>query len=155
MAKLNKLALRHEARVLAMQALYAWKLSGYEIEKVKEEMLFNSPALLEQMPVYDESYFNELTHNVAKHAKTLDTEIDQYLDRHISQINPVELSILRIALYELKFNQAIPHKVILNEAIILAKKFGAVEGHKYINGVLDKLAKQFRTEQMQEVKQSA
>jgi len=153
-AKSNKLVLRHEARVLAMQALYAWKISGYEIEKVKEQMLSDSPALFEKIPAYDEVYFNELTHNVAKHAKTLDNEIDRYLDRHISQINPVELSILRLALYELKFNQSIPHKVVLNEAIILAKKFGAVDGYKYINGVLDKLAKQFRAEQMQ-VKQSA
>jgi len=152
---MNKLVLRHEARALAIQALYAWKLSGYEIEKVKEDLLSDSPALLDKTPVYDENYFNELTHNVAKHAKILDAEIDQYLDRHISQINPVELSILRVALYELKFNQAIPHKVVLNEAIILAKKFGAVDGHKYINGVLDKLAKQLRTEQMPEVKQSA
>ncbi len=154
MAKPNKAQLRHEARALSLQALYAWQLSGYPIEKVKENLLSDNPLLLDKIESYDENYFNDITHSVAKHAETLDKEIDQYLDRHISQINPVELSILRIALYELKFNQEVPHKVVLNEAIILAKKFGAVDGHKYINGVLDKLAKQFRSDDML-VKQSA
>lgn len=154
MAKPNKAQLRHEARALSLQVLYAWQLTGYPIEKVKERFLSDTPLLLDKIEPYDEAYFNDITHSVAQHASTLDTEIDRYLDRHISQINPVELSILRIALYELKFNQEVPHKVVLNEAIILAKKFGAVDGHKYINGVLDKLAKQFRTDAMPE-KQSA
>lgn len=155
MAKMTSSKQRHQARVFALQTLYAWQLSGYTIHAVKDHFVSDNPILFEHKEQYDEAYYNDLTSDIAKHVEQLDAEISLCLDRHISQINPVELSILRMALFEFKYVPELPYKIILNEAIELAKKFGAVDSHKYINGVLDKLSQQFRSDEVAQLKKAA
>lgn len=136
--------LRHEARKLALQALYAWQLSATPILTIQEDLFEGDISLFDEPKECDTAYFNELTSAIVRHASTLDEQLVECLDRSISQINPVELAILRIGAYELYYRSEIPYRVVLNEGIILAKKFGASDSHKYVNGVLDKLAQKMR-----------
>jgi N utilization substance protein B len=130
---------RSLARRSAMQAIYQWQLTGYnlsEIERqfVEEHGLGNA----------DVEYFNELLHEVPKRLDEVDAALSQFIDRSIGSIDPVERSILRIGAYELLFRPELPYRVVLNECIDLAKDFGATQGHKYINGILDRIAHQVR-----------
>ena len=131
--------LRQAARRLAMQAIYAWELAGQDLP----ELL----AQFAQDPDYtktDQDYFAALVRGVLTSLDTLDAELEPQLDRPLTQIDPVELAILRIAVFELSERMEVPYRVVLNEAVALTKKFGAAEAHKFVNGVLDKLAPQLR-----------
>lgn len=139
--------MRHEARKLALQTLYAWQLSGSSMESIKEDLFDSEPSIFDKPKVFDTEYFNEITQLVTYHAQQLDELLQSCLDRDISQLNPVEHAILRIGAFELKYRTEIPYRVVLNEAILLAKQFGAVESHKYINGVLDKLTRNMRLQE--------
>ncbi|MCS5709346.1 transcription antitermination factor NusB [Candidatus Berkiella cookevillensis] len=139
--------MRHEARKLAVQTLYAWQLSGNSMESIKEDLFDSEPSIFDKPKVFDTEYFNEITQLVTYHAQQLDALLQNCLDRDISQLNPVEHAILRIGAFELKYRTEIPYRVVLNEAILLAKQFGAVESHKYINGVLDKLTRNMRLQE--------
>lgn len=147
--------LRHEARILALQALYAWALSETPMIEIKTNLFESDIPLFDKKKAYDEVYFNELTDSIIRHNGTIDELLQTCLDRDISQINPVEHAILRIGLYELKYRTEIPYRVVINEAILLAKKFGAVESHKYINGVLDKLVNATRPKKIQTISEVA
>jgi len=128
---------RSAARQRALQALYQWQLTQQDIQ------LINTQFLEEQeMGKVDIPYFKKLLHDIPQQLEQLDTAFTPFLDRSLTQLDPVELTILRIGCYELTYCPKIPFKVVINEAVELAKKFGAEKSHKYINGILDKLAKQ-------------
>lgn len=130
---------RHKARILAMQAMYQWQMTGHDIAELETQYRTRN-----QTQHIDWPFFVQLVHGVPKKISALDASISPYLDRPIKDVTPVELSILRLASFELIDVDDIPFKVILNEYINLAKRYGGVEAHKFINGVLDQLAKKIR-----------
>ena len=130
---------RARARRLAMQALYQWDLSGTGLHVIRKQFLEG-----EDFSRADREYFIELFNNVSKNIEIIDKNISEYLDRPIGQLDPVERAILRIATWELMQRLDVPYRVAINEAVQLCKKFGAEQGHTYVNGVLDKLARKLR-----------
>lgn len=137
---------RSEARQRVLQALYQWQLTGQDIPVIELQFLgdqeeVESPFLEEQdLRKTDIPYFKRLLHGIPQQVNQLDTMFTPVLDRKITQLDPIELAILRIGCYELIFCPDIPFKVAINEAVELAKQFGAEQSHKYVNGILDKLA---------------
>ena len=96
------------------------------------------------MQVADLEYFEDLVRGVEAHRAELDAGLKPFLDREIEQVDPIERATLRLGAYELKHRPDVPYRVVLNEAVELAKRFGAEHGHTYVNGVLDKLAREWR-----------
>ena len=96
----------------------------------------------------DLDYFKELIHGIPKHQEEIDKEMQPFLDRSLQEIDPIELAVLRLAIYELLKRPDVPYRVIINEALELTKKFGSAEGHKFVNGILDKIAKKNRAAEM-------
>ena len=133
------LAARSRARRRALQALYAWQLSGNRIERVIEQFCQE-----QDMRIADVDYFDALVRGVARQHAELDAAITPFLDRDIGRVDPIELSVLRIAAWELRERVDVPYRVVLNEAVETTKRFGAEHGHTYVNGVLDKLAAAWR-----------
>lgn len=125
---------RRKARRLAVQAIYSWQLSGNNIADVEHEFLTE-----QSLDGVDVAYFRELFSGVATKKTQLDDLIIPHLERPIDEVSPVEKAIVRLATYELTFRKDVPYKVAINEAIELAKAFGADESHKFVNGLLDKL----------------
>ncbi|RDI45170.1 transcription antitermination factor NusB [Aquicella lusitana] len=130
---------RHNARRYALQAMYQWQLAGTSINELEAEFLhYHIDKKL------DLTYFKELIHGVPKHQHEIDHEMQPFLGRSLQEIDPVELAVLRLAIYELIKRPDVPYRVIINEALELTKKFGSIEGHKFVNGVLDRVAKKTR-----------
>jgi transcription antitermination protein NusB len=128
------------ARKAVVQALYQWQMTGQsliDIEKQFEED--------ERLKGVQKSYFKELFHGVPKELDSIDTVLNEFVDRPVDGIDPVERAILRMGVYELLHRPELPYRVVLNEAINLAKHFGADGSHRYVNGILDKVAQQNRT----------
>lgn len=125
---------RRKARRLAVQAIYSWQLSGNNIADVEHEFLTE-----QSLDGVDVAYFRELFAGVATKKTQLDEQFAPFLDRPIDEVSPVEKAIVRLATYELAFRKDVPFKVAINEAIELAKAFGADDSHKFVNGLLDKL----------------
>jgi N utilization substance protein B len=130
------------ARSSATQALYQWQVTGDEVTDIVKQ--FRE----EQDKNVDQHYFRELVLGVHAKQKELDDLIVPFLDRDILRVDLVERAILRLGTYELAFKPEVPFKVVINEAVELAKSFGADQSHKYINGVLDKLAAKLRPVEM-------
>ena len=132
-------ALRRKARHYALQALYQWQISRNALSDIeaqfRAEFDFSNTDL---------EYFQTLLHEVPKHVGELEQSFEPLLDRQLKDLTPIELTVLRMGAYELAYRIDVPYKVVINEAVALAKKFGATDGHKYINGVMDKLAQQLR-----------
>lgn len=127
---------REKARRYTLQALYSWQLSGNDIKNVE------AFYLADRNPKnYDMDYFLRLLRDIASKVQDLDAELTPYLDRPFSSLDPIELTILRIATYELRYCFEVPFKVVLHEAIELAKTFGSQDSYKFINSVLDKMVK--------------
>lgn len=133
-------AARSRARRRALQAIYAWQLSGSEVRTIIEQFRHE-----QDMQVADLEYFEELVRGVASQCAELDAGLAPFLDRGIEQVDPIERAILRLAACELGHRPDVPYRVVLNEAIELSKRFGADHGHTYVNGVLDKLAREWRS----------
>jgi len=133
------LAARSRARRRALQAVYAWQVSGNSMARVIDEFRHE-----QDMEVADLDYFEDLLRGVNEHCAALDSGLAPFLDREVAQIDPIERAVLRIAAYELAHRPDVPYRVVINEAIEVAKRFGAEHGHTYINGVLDKAARQWR-----------
>ena len=131
---------RTYARQSALQALYQWQLTGQNLNEIEQQFVQE-----ERLKNVQRSYFVELFHGVPKQLHAIDEALAQFIDRPIEQIDPVERAILRLSVYELINRLDVPYRVILNEGISLAKRFGAEESHKYINGILDKVAQQCRS----------
>ena len=130
---------RSLARHKAVQALYQWQVSRQDANSIDAQ--FHEDQDLRKVDI---AYFQELLHQIPQHLDELDAEIAPLLDRGLSEVDPVESVILRIGAYELQFRPDIPYRVVINEAIEMAKTFGGEQGHKYVNSVLDKLARKLR-----------
>lgn len=150
----NKVHGRHGSRWAAVQGLYAWSLSGAPIGRIEDDLRANHfysiiPGASEQLTPaikvsFDKDYLHELLIGITGQVSSLDDLITPHIERDLSEINPVEHAILRVAMYELKDKKETPYRVIINEAILLAKQFGATDSHKFINGVLDKAVRVLR-----------
>ena len=130
---------RSLARERAMQALYQWQMTGQDLADIEQQFLDE-----QDMKNVDKKYFRELLFEVPKLVEEFDALSKELLSRPIEQVDPVERAILRIGLYELKQRIDIPYRVVINEAVELAKSYGAEAGHKFVNGTLDKAAKSLR-----------
>ena len=131
---------RRKAREFALQGLYEWLIGGADAgvvdAHVREQEGFDQ---------CDAAHFDMLLHGCIREAAGLDALLAGHLDRKTAQLSPVEHAVLMIGTYELRYCVAIPYKVAINEAVELAKSFGGTDGHKYVNGVLDKAAAELRT----------
>lgn len=135
----KKLSERQKARRMVLQALYQWELAKAPVSDIQAE--FRAYYLGK----IDWKYFNEVFPAIPPLVKDLDAAIIPMLDRKIEMLDPIELSLLRFGMYELLHRIDVPYKVVINESVELARIFGATDGHKYINGILDKAARQIRT----------
>ena len=130
---------RHLARKRAVQALYMWQMTGEDVSTIEQQFL-----LEQDMKNVDLKYFKELLHKVPANVQELDDHIAPLLDRPFHELDPVECAIMRLGAYELQYRLDIPYRVVINEAVELTKIFGAEEGHKYVNSILDRVAKKLR-----------
>ena len=131
---------RKHARDKAMQALYQWQLSAEDLDWIKDHYLQE-----QGIASGDEEYFLELLYQVPAHVDALDARYRKYVTNFEDHLDPIETNILRIATYELEFHPEIPYKVVINEAVNLAKTYGADDSHKFVNGVLDPLCQELRS----------
>ncbi len=138
------------ARQRALQALYQWRIGAQSLTLIEEQ--FFQEEDMQDMQGVDVPYFQQLLHKIPQQAKVLDEQLQPLLDRPLQQLDPIEHAILHIGLYELLFALNVPWKVVINEAVELAKMFGAEQSHKYINGILDKAALQ-RADRQQKAKE--
>lgn len=134
---------RHKARELAVQALYQWQLAGTSYNELTAQFYTDN-----DMRKIDKEYFEHMVVYIAKNAEKIDVVLSDALDRPIDQVDPVELTILRISFYEFDKCLDVPYRVVINEGVELCKVFGSVDGYKYINGILDRLAKTYRSEEL-------
>lgn len=129
-------AQRRKARHYAMQALYQWQMAGAKPSDIEAEFRVDN-----DMTHVDLDYFHEVFSNATRRAGELDQHIAPVLhDKILSELDPISLALLRMATYELAARLDVPYKVVINEAVALAKKFGPTDAYKFINGTLDKLA---------------
>jgi transcription antitermination protein NusB len=133
------LAARSRARRRALQAAYAWQIARAPMQQVIAQFEHE-----QEMEVADLDYFRDLLLGVEKHVKDLDARLRPHLDREVDEVDPIERAVLRLAAYEMLYRVDVPYRVVLNEAIEVAKRFGADFGHTYVNGVLDKAAAEWR-----------
>jgi len=133
--QVKKISPRRRARECAVQALYSWAVSQNSPEIVELNFMTE-----QDMKGVDTPYFRKLFRQTVENVETVERIMQGYLDRGLEELDPIEKAILRLAVYELQFEADVPYKVVINEAIEVAKVFGADESHKYINGVLDKIA---------------
>ncbi len=130
---------RRKSRELALKAVYRGMLNQSELSQIFRDMVDD--------PDYnkaDEAYFKQLLQDVMTHLNAIDDKLLNFIDRPIAELSPIEHAILRISGCELMFDLSIPYRVVINEGVELAKLFGGTDGHKYINGVLDKFAADVR-----------
>jgi N utilization substance protein B len=134
-------AKRHKARHYAMQALYQWHMADAPLNQIEAE--FRGEYDFGNV---DGEYFHTLLHDIPANVDTIeDTFAPFMVERALDELDPIERALLRIGTFELMERIDVPYKVVINEAVNLAKKFGASESHKFINGVLDQVAKQLRS----------
>jgi N utilization substance protein B len=130
---------RRRARELALQGIYQWRLTGGEISLIEKQIREEKG-----MGRYDPEFFSALLRGVLTRHVDLGKAVTQHLDRSLEELSPVEFAVLLLGTFELLHHPEIPYRVIINEAVELAKTFGGTDGHKFVNGVLDKLAAQVR-----------
>ncbi|MCB1803326.1 MAG: transcription antitermination factor NusB [Gammaproteobacteria bacterium] len=130
---------RSRSRSLAIQALYQWQMAGQDIGSIINHFMIEQDA-----KKFDTDYFAELVRAVPTRLAELDAALQSCVDRSLDSVDPVERAILRLGAYELIEHPEIPYRVVINEAVELAKTFGAEKGHRYVNGVLDKAAHALR-----------
>ena len=148
--KSPKASARHRARAIALQALYAWKLAG----AADSAAAVAHARTLEGWERCDRKFAEELITEVIVRHELLEKRIKPYLNRSLASLSPVERVILLIGGYELSERIETPFRVVLNEAIELGKSFGGTDGHKFVNGVLEKLALELRAEEIARVRQA-
>jgi N utilization substance protein B len=132
---------RHNARALALQGLYGWLVGGGDAAAIAGHLL--TP---EQLARVDETYFRELLGGTIGAAEELRARFAGLLDRPIAQLSPIEHGLLLLGAFELSRHAEVPYRVVINEAVELAKSFGGTDGFRYVNGVLDKVAARLRQE---------
>jgi N utilization substance protein B len=132
-------ARRAVARKLAMQALYRWQINASPWQDVVNEF-----AADEDMRKADRGYFNQLVTEICTHSETLDAALATWMSRKPSELDPVERAVLWVGAHELRSAPDVPYRVVINEAVGLAKRFGATDSHKFVNAVLDTAAREIR-----------
>jgi len=142
---IKKINNRRKSRELIMKSIYRGLVNQFDIKQIKKD-IHDDPDFIRA----DEDLYNEITKGVFENFKKLKSELSTYLDRPYEELSPIELSIIYSSLYELKYSSSVPYKVIINEAIEVAKSFGGVDGYKYINGVLNQAAEKNRKSEFQE-----
>ncbi|MBK6453319.1 MAG: transcription antitermination factor NusB [Steroidobacteraceae bacterium] len=130
---------RSMSRRLALQALYQWQMTGQSFPELRNQYTSD-----EGYAEVDAEYFQQLLQGVIDDSVALDAMIGGWLDRPVAQLDPVEHAVLLLGVEELRAHVEVPYKVVLNECVELTKKFGATDGHKFINAVLDRAARQLR-----------
>lgn len=129
-------AARRRARHYAMQGLYQWHMAGANVSTIEAELRTDN-----DMSKVDVAYFHDILHGVPKHLNEVEEVFAPHLQgRGAHELDPVTQALLRLGSYELKYRLDVPYKVVINEAVALAKKFGAADSHKFVNGVLDRVA---------------
>jgi len=131
---------KRRARKLALQALYQWLMSGTDLVEIEAQF-----RVANDMGKIDVEYFCRLLHGVPATISSLEDALTPFLDRPIDGLNPIELTVLRISAFELFNCPEIPYRVVLDESVSLTKEFGSQDGYRYVNGVLNNLAKIVRT----------
>ncbi|MEO8418675.1 MAG: transcription antitermination factor NusB [Methylophilaceae bacterium] len=130
---------RRKSRELVLKGIYHSLLNKSDLRHVIRE-LADDP----DFDRADEAYFRQLLEGVSDHMAELDSRLASFIDRTIAELSPIEHAILCISAYELIYDASIPYRVAINEGVELAKLYGGTDGHKYVNGVLDKLAAEAR-----------
>lgn len=139
MSKSDSPGARSRARDLIVQSLYQMQITGHDHAELT--------AQFHERPDYqrvDQAYFDEALQAICDDKESLEASIDEFADRPLSQLDPVERGILLLGFYELRSKPDVPFKVVINESVNLAKRFGAIDGHKYINALLDRAVKKLR-----------
>jgi N utilization substance protein B len=140
---------RRRAREIALQGLYEWLISGSEAGVIDAHMREQ-----EGFDKADSAHFDALLHGCIAEASDLDALLARHVDRKTTELSPIEHGVLMIGAYELKHCIDVPYKVAINEAVELAKAFGGTDGHKYVNGVLDKAAADLRPAEVEAARQA-
>ncbi|MDC0183076.1 transcription antitermination factor NusB [Nitrosomonadales bacterium] len=143
----KKINNRRKSRELIMKSIYRGLVNQFDIKQIKKD-IHDDPDFIRA----DEDLYNEIIKGVFKNFEKLKSELSTYLDRPYEELSPIELSIIYSSLYELKYSSSVPYKVIINEAIEVAKSFGGVDGYKYINGVLNQAAEKNRKDEFKKIK---
>lgn len=138
---------RRRAREFALQGLYQWQLAKSDPGSIVQQL-----AESKGFEKLDEPYFKMLLHGTVNGAADLESDIAPCLDRSFASLSPVERGILLLATYELRHQLEVPYRVIINEAVEIAKEYGGTDGHKFVNGVLDKLAARLRAAEAKRTK---
>ena len=138
----KKINNRRKSRELAMKSIYRGLVNTFDLIQIQKDIR-DDPDFIRA----DEEFYVKIVKGVFKNLETLKLEIISYIDRSYDELSPIELSIIYSSLYELKYSPSIPYKVVINEAIEVAKSFGGVDGFKYINGILNKAAAKNRKEE--------
>ncbi|MBF8659118.1 transcription antitermination factor NusB [Pseudomonas putida] len=137
--KPSKSAKRREARKLATQALYQWHMAQHSLNEIEAQFRVDN-----DFADVDGAYFREILHGVPAIKDEIDGALKPCLDLSLDELDPVELAVLRLSTWEFIKRIDVPYRVVINEGVELAKVFGATDGHKFVNGVLDKLAPMLR-----------
>ena len=138
-AKAPAKSIRRRSRELAVQGVYQWRLTGGDKTQIEQQIREEKG-----MGRYDAEFFSKLLLGILTRHAELEVALTPHLDRSLNELSPVEFSVLLLGAYELLHHPEIPYRVIINEAVELTKTFGGTDGHKYVNGVLDKLALKVR-----------
>jgi len=141
MSKASQTGARSRARDLIVQTLYQRQITGHDVVELLRQ--FQSRPDYERV---DQSYYDEALKAICENTEAIEKGIDEIADRPLSQLDPVERGILLLGFYELQYKPDVPYKVVINESVNLAKRFGAVDGHKYINALLDRAVAKLRPE---------
>jgi N utilization substance protein B len=131
---------RSVARKLAMQSLYQWQLAGQSAAELRNQYLED-----ETSAGVDRDHFAELVNGCIEKQQSIKDALSPFLDRPVEQLDPIEMAVLMIGMYELQHRVDVPYRVVINEAVDLTKRFGATDAHKYVNAVLDRAARELRT----------
>ncbi|MCM5704903.1 transcription antitermination factor NusB [Larsenimonas salina] len=148
---------RRAARELTVQCLYQWQLTDKPIRQLETEFRSQEPDedmaphenWAEVMKIADLALFHDLLHGAARFSDEVDQLLAPLLDRKLEELDQVELAILRLETYELAKRFEVPYRVVINEGVELAKSFGATDGHKFVNSILDRLALTLRSAEVQ------
>lgn len=134
---------RRCSRKLAMQGLYQWRVAGGTVEAIEAQLRDGK-----EFAKTDQDFFSDLLRGVLAKVAELEQQVQPCLDRPLKELSPVEFAILLLGTYELADHPEIPYRAVINEAVELAKTYGGTDGHKYVNGVLDKLATKLRASEV-------
>ena len=138
----KKINNRRKSRELVMKSIYRGLVNQFDLNQIKKD-IHDDPDYIRA----DKEFYSSIVNGVFENLSSLKEEIESYLDRSYEELSPIELAIIYSSLYELKYSLSVPYKVVINEAIEIAKSFGSSDGYKYINGILNQAAQKNRKEE--------